>query len=278
MANKISLKDLIVILPGILGSVLEKDGKDLWAVSGQAIWQILSQSEQTINNLKLTQDDPELDDLGDGIKATRLIEDVHIIPGLVKIDGYTQTTQLIADNFTNVTKGNIYKDQEYKAANLYHFPYDWRRDNRASARILQKLINKRLKCWREHSNNPNAKVIILAHSMGGLVSRYYLEVLGGWEDCKALFTFGTPYRGSVNAINFLANGYKKLFFDLTEVMRSLTSIYQLLPIYQVLKIGNNFHRIAETPVDLPNINQAKVADALKFHREIQSAVPTNQKR
>ncbi len=277
MANKISLKDLIVIVPGILGSVLEKDGKDLWAVSGQAIWQILSQSEQTINNLKLTQDDPELDDLGDGIKATRLIEDVHIIPGLVKIDGYTQTTQLIADNFTNVTKGNIYQDSEDKAANLYHFPYDWRRDNRASARILQKLINKRLKCWREHSNNPNAKVIILAHSMGGLVSRYYLEVLGGWQDCKALFTFGTPYRGSVNAINFLANGYKKLFLDLTEVMRSLTSIYQLLPIYQVLKIGNNFHRIAETPVDLPNINQAKVADALKFHREIESAVQTNQK-
>lgn len=248
MTQKIDLKDLIVIIPGILGSVLEKDGQEIWAVSGQGMRNLILGS----SNLKLGQDDPIKEDLGDGIKATRLIEDVQIVPGFFKIDGYTQTTKLITDNFSNVTKGNIYKDPEDKAANLYHFPYDWRRDNRASARILQKLINQRLKCWREHSGNPNAKVIILAHSMGGLVSRYYLEVLGGWQDCKALFTFGTPYRGSVNAINFLANGYKKLFIDLTEVMRSLTSIYQLLPIYQVLKIDNEFHRIAETPVTLPD--------------------------
>lgn len=273
MSQKIKLKDLIVIIPGILGSVLEKDGQEIWAVSGEGIRNILLRS----NNLKLGQDDPTREDLADGIKATRLIEDVQIIPGFFKIDGYTQTTKLIADNFGNVTQGNIYEDPEDKAANLYHFPYDWRRDNRASARILQKLINQRLKCWREHSGNKNAKVIILAHSMGGLVSRYYLEVLGGWQDCKALFTFGTPYRGSVNAINFLANGYKKLFIDLTEVMRSLTSTYQLLPIYQVLKIENGFYRIAETPVPLPNINPDKVADALKFHRQIEAAVETNKK-
>lgn len=273
MSQKIDLKDLIVIIPGILGSVLEKDGQEIWAVSGQGMRNLLFRS----SNLKLGQDDPTIEDLGDGIKATRLIEDVQIVPGFFKIDGYTQTTKLITDNFSHVTKGNIYEDPEDKVANLYHFPYDWRRDNRASARILQKLINKRLKCWREHSGNPNAKVIILAHSMGGLVSRYYLEVLGGWQDCKALFTFGTPYRGSVNAINFLANGYKKLFIDLTEVMRSLTSIYQLLPIYQVLKIDNEFHRISENPVTLPNINPDRVADALKFHREIEAALETNQK-
>lgn len=273
MTKKTDLKDLIVIVPGILGSVLEKNGEEIWSVSGQGIKNIVFGSK----NLTLGQDDPKKENLGDGIKATRLIEDVRIIPGFFKVDGYTQTTKLISDHFSNVTKGNIYEDPEEKAANLYHFPYDWRRDNRASAGILQKLINKRLKCWREHSGNQNAKVIILAHSMGGLVSRYYLEVLGGWRDCKALFTFGTPYRGSINAINFLANGYKKLFIDLTGVMRSLTSIYQLLPIYPVLKIDDEFHRIAETPVPLPNINADKVAEALKFHREIESAVESNQK-
>jgi triacylglycerol esterase/lipase EstA (alpha/beta hydrolase family) len=107
--------------------------------------------------------------------------------------------------------------------------------------------------------------------MGGLISRYYLEVLGGWQDCRALFTFGTPYRGSLNAVNFLANGYKQAFLDLTEVMRSLTSVYQLLPIYKVLQIGNESHRIAEVG-DLPNIVQNKAQDALAFHREIETAV------
>ncbi len=112
--------------------------------------------------------------------------------------------------------------------------------------------------------------------MGGLVSRYYLETLGGWQDCRALFTFGTPYRGSVNAVNFLANGYKKLFFDLTEVMRSLPSAYQLMPIYSMLHVGDENKRIAEV-ANLPHIKQSKAQDALAFHREIEEAVKTNSK-
>ncbi len=273
MSQKIPMKDMVVILPGITGSVLQKDGKDLWAVSGQAIWQILRNPDK-FQYLKLVQDDPEAESLGDGIRATRLVEDAHLIPGLVKIDGYTKTSRLITDNF-DVTPGNIYDDPDDKAANFYHFPYDWRRDNRASARLLKKLVDKRLKRWREASGATDAKVILLAHSMGGLVSRYYLEVLEGWRDCRALFTFGTPYRGSVNAVNFLANGYKKLFLDLTEVMRSLTSIYQLLPIYEMVNIGGEYKRIAETN-NLPNIVQERAKNALAFHREIEAAVTAHR--
>lgn len=273
MANKAPMKDLIVILPGILGSVLQKDGRDLWAVSGQATWQVLTRSEQTLRNLKISQDDPEKD-LEDGIRATALIQDTHFIPGLWKIDGYTKTARLITDNF-DVTPGDIYNDPPDKAANFYQFPYDWRRDNRASARILKRLIDERLKCWRETSGATDAKVILMAHSMGGLVARYYLEVLAGWQDSRALFTFGTPYRGSLKAVNFLANGYKKLFLDLTEVMRSLTSVYQLLPIYKVVNVNGEYHRIAELD-NLPNIDKLKAQDAQAFHLEIASAVERHQ--
>jgi pimeloyl-ACP methyl ester carboxylesterase len=275
MVIKAPMKDMVVILPGILGSVLQKDDKDLWAVSGQAIWQILTKSGEAIRNLKLAQDDPEAENLGDGIRATSLIQDTHLIPGFWKIDGYTRTARLITDNF-DVTPGDIYNDPDDKAANFYQFPYDWRRDNRANARILKKLIDKRLKCWREKSGASDAKVILMAHSMGGLVSRYYLEVLEGWQDSRALFTFGTPYRGSLKAVNFLANGYKQLFLDLTEVMRSLTSIYQLLPIYKVVNINGEYHRIAEVD-NLPNVDKLKAQDALAFHREIEAAVEQHLK-
>jgi triacylglycerol esterase/lipase EstA (alpha/beta hydrolase family) len=267
---KAPMKDMIVILPGILGSVLQKDGKDLWAVSGKAIWQVVTRSEETLQNLKLEQDDPIAEDLGDGIRATAVIQDTHLIPGLWKIDGYTKTARLITDHF-NVTPGDIYNDPVDKAANFYTFPYDWRRDCRVNAKILKRLIDMRLRRWRESSGAADAKVILMAHSMGGLVSRYYLEVLEGWRDSRALFTFGTPYRGSLNAVNFLANGYKKLFLDLTEVMRSLTAVYQLLPIYKVININGEFHRVAELN-NLPNINPFKASDALTFHREIESAV------
>lgn len=270
MTTKAPMKDMIVILPGVLGSVLQKDGKDLWAVSGQAVWQLLTNTEQTVRNLKLGQDDPEAESLGDGIRATALMQDTHLVPGFWKIDGYTQTMRLITDNF-EVTPGDIYNDSDDKAANFYQFPYDWRRDNRANARILKKLIDKRLNCWRERSGAADAKVILMAHSMGGLVARYYLEVLKGWQDSRALFTFGTPYRGSLKALNFLANGYKQMFLDLTEVMRSLTSTYQLLPIYKVININGDYHRIAEVD-HLPNIDKLRAQDALAFHREIEAAV------
>lgn len=275
MPNKAPMKDMIIILPGILGSVLQKDGKDLWAVSGKAVWQILTNTGETIHNLKLEQDSPDAESLGDGIRATALIQDTHLIPGFWKIDGYTKTAKLITDNF-DVIPGDIYNDPDDRAANFYKFPYDWRRDNRANARILKRLVDKRLKCWRETSGAADAKVILMAHSMGGLVSRYYLEVLEGWKDSRALFTFGTPYRGSLQAVNFLANSYKQLFLDLTEVMRSLTSIYQLLPIYKVININGEFHRIAEVD-HLPNIDQLKAQDALAFHREIEAAVDQHLK-
>ena len=268
------MKDMVVILPGILGSVLQKDGKDLWNVSGQAIWQVIKSLGGRLQDLQLAGDDADVEDLGDGIRATGIIADTHLIPGLWKIDGYTKTSQLITDNF-QVIPGDIYQDAEDKAANFYHFPYDWRRDNRANAKNLKRLLDKRLKTWRESSGNSNAKVILLAHSMGGLISRYYLEVLGGWQDCRALFTFGTPYRGSLMAVNFLANGYKKAFIDLTEVMRSFNSVYQLLPIYKVLQIANESHRIGEVS-NLPNIDPERAKDALAFHREIETAVGSNQ--
>jgi Lecithin:cholesterol acyltransferase len=222
------------------------------------------------------QDDPDAENLDDGIRATRLVENVSIIPGLMKIDGYTDATRTIVNNFSNVTQGDIYNDPDDRAANFYHFPYDWRRDNQVAAKILKRLLDQRLKCWREHSGNPNAKVILLAHSMGGLISRYYLEVLGGWTDCKALFTFSTPYRGSVKAVDFLANGYKEAFIDLTQVLRSMTSVYQLLPRYKALKVGNEFYRIAESPIDLPNIDRAKAQDALNFYNTIDDAADVNQ--
>jgi hypothetical protein len=78
----------------------------------------------------------------------------------------------------------------------------------------------------------------------------------------------------LDAVNFLANGYKKLFLDLTDVMRSLTSIYQLLPIYQAINLNGEFHRVAEAE-GLPNIDQQRAQDALAFHREIEAAVKSH---
>ncbi|MCC0178738.1 lecithin--cholesterol acyltransferase [Waterburya agarophytonicola K14] len=271
MSKKNKMRDIIVLLPGILGSSLQKDGRDLWNISGQAISDFVKNLRKgnNLQHLKIKNDDPTLDDLGDGIKATSLMQDFHFLPGFWKIDGYTKIADSISKEF-NVTLGE----------NYFEFPYDWRRDNRVAARKLEKLMNLKLSQWRESSGAKNAKVILIAHSMGGLVSRYYLEKLGGWQNCRALITFGTPYRGSVQALDYLANGYKGIFGDLTEVVRSLTSTYQLLPIYKMVKIGDDYHRIAEI-ANIPNLltregeSKNEAEKALEFHREIEAAQKLN---
>jgi pimeloyl-ACP methyl ester carboxylesterase len=269
---KSRIRDVVVLLPGITGSVLQKNGVDVWAISGKAIAKALFSLGRSLQELQLNGDDPDIDDLGDGIRATRLMPDAHLVPGLVKIDGYSSVTQLITERF-NVVQGSPDED---KPANFFEFPYDWRRDNRVAARKLKRLVDKHLPKWREYSGAKDAKVILVAHSMGGLVSRHYLECMDGWRDCRALVTFGTPYRGSVNALGFLANGYKKAFVDLTDVLRSCTSVYQLLPIYPMLRISNDWMRVAETGA-IPGIDQEAAKMALKFHREIEGKVKEREK-
>jgi pimeloyl-ACP methyl ester carboxylesterase len=266
---KTLMRDLVVLLPGITGSVLQHNGKDLWGLSGQAAWRMLVHLGKDFDKLRLVQDDLDSDDLGDGIRATRVMPDVHIVPGLIKIDGYSKTANMIRDNF-QIVEGKI---GDFAAANFYEFPYDWRRDNRVAARHLKALIDRQLPAWRKHTYDNDAKVILIGHSMGGLVARHYLEVLEGenWRNCKALITFGTPYRGAPNAVNYMANGYKKLFVDLTEVMRGFTSMYQLLPIYEAIKVDGSFQRVAET-AGIPGIDLDRAKEALAFHRKIEEAV------
>ena len=155
--------------------------------------------------------------------------DIHIIPGLWGIDGYTAISRLICDRF-DVVPGETYIE----------FPYDWRRDNRVAARRLRALADEKLHAQRQR--NPDAKLVLVGHSMGGLVARYFLECLDGWHDTRMLITFGTPHRGSLNALDFLVNGFVKKVgplkvADLTDLLRSLTSVYQLLPVYPVRRPG-----------------------------------------
>jgi pimeloyl-ACP methyl ester carboxylesterase len=255
------LRHMVVLLPGITGSVLQKDGRDVWTISGQAAWSALRTLGRSLEELRLEGDDPG------GILATRVMPDAHVVPGLVKIDGYSAVAQMIRETF-DVVPGSVHEAQP---ANFIEFPYDWRLDNRVSAKHLQALVQDRLKRWREHSHNPNARVIFVAHSMGGLVARYYLEVLEGWRECRALVTFGTPYRGSLKALDFLVHGYKKLFVDLTEVMRTFPSMYQLLPIYRSLRVRDEYVRVAETEA-MPGIDPVRARDGLAFHREIEAKV------
>src|SRR4029078_6361341 len=265
MPSKLPMGDVVVLLPGILGSVLTRDGHDVWAVSPGASWRAIRTLGHRVTDLELHTDAPTVDDLGDGVTAPRLQPDLHLIPGLWSIDGYTQIRSRIFATF-DVVEGQ----------NWFDFPYDWRRDNRVAARHPAEQAPEWLRAWRQRSGNNDAKLVLVAHSMGGLVARHFLEVLDGWRDPRTLITFGTPYRGSLNALDFLCNGFKKGIgpwsVDLTGLLRSWPSVYQLLPRFPVVDSGTGeMTRVADTP-DLPGVDAKRAAAALQFHLDIDAAV------
>jgi pimeloyl-ACP methyl ester carboxylesterase len=267
MAKK-AMRDVVVVLPGITGSVLQKDGKDVWNVTGGSVLRALLSLGQNVKDLALTEDPPDVDDLGDGVTAPKVMRDIHLIPGLWKIDGYSKTLKYVTDTF-DVRAGE----------NFFEFPYDWRRDNRVAARKLAKDSQGWLAAWREKSGADDARLILVGHSMGGLVSRYYLECLDGWRDTRVLVTFGTPYSGSLNAVGTLVNGLKKkigpIGIDLSDLVRSLTAIYQLLPTYACYD-GGDGRLVGVGDATIPHVDRQRAQAAAEFHDEIREAVKAHE--
>lgn len=135
----------------------------------------------------------------------------------------------------------------------FQFAYDWRRDNAENARRLHEFIlEKRAYVAQELEKrhgikNADVKFDIIAHSMGGLLTRYYLQYGTAelpddgsmppltWEGARHVeraVLVGTPNARSVQALVQLVEG-AQLSVILPRyqpaVLGTMPSIYQLLP-------------------------------------------------
>ncbi|HEX7115764.1 MAG TPA: hypothetical protein VF193_11590 [Steroidobacter sp.] len=261
--------DLVILLPGITGSVLaDSRRREVWGHSPGAIWRAITSGGGTIEALELAEDgDPN------GVTATRLIPGITIIPRLIKIDGYAAIERFLVREL-KLEPGR----------NFLTFPYDWRLDNRLNARRLEDKALNALREWRSRSGNNEARLVLIGHSMGGLISRYFLECLGGWHHTRTLITLGTPHWGSLNALDFLVHGMKKgigpLGLDLTPLLRSFPSVYQLLPNYPCVDVGDrSLQGVADAVrnAHIPNVDEIRARDSLAFHAEIEDARKSNAK-
>ncbi len=265
--NRPHLADVVVVLPGVTGSILRKHGKSVWEPSPRAVWSAVTSLGRNIQDLRLDEDPQDVDDLGDGVVATGLIQAAGLLPRL-RIEGYSP----LADHL-------VQRYQLTRGSNFFEFAYDWRRDNRVAARRLKRESRQWLERWREVSGNADAKLVLVGHSMGGLVARYFVEVLGGWRDTRTLVTIGTPHRGSLDALETLLNPYSKAagLLDLSELVRSFTSMYQLLPIYRCYDRGDGvLSYLTDAADDLPEFAREPMRSARAFHQEIADAVQANQ--
>jgi pimeloyl-ACP methyl ester carboxylesterase len=122
----------------------------------------------------------------------------------------------------------------------YVFLYDWRRDNIDSVRRLDAYIER----IRADHGKPELEVDIVAHSNGGLISRYYarygtVDLLNGNDfpvsqagakKIRRLVLLGTPNFGSVSAVTGMIEGTKLGFRRIPqEVLMTFPTTYQLFP-------------------------------------------------
>ncbi len=260
--------DVVVVLPGIMGSTLGlREGdqpaseKLIWALDAGAIWRGATGLGPSIKDFALPAGIGD-GHPGDGIEPVGLMGDVHVIPGLwTPIRGYDTLPAHLRQLGYDEGKGN-----------LVLFAYDWRLSNRYNGARLAKTVEPVLERWRAQGGEyAGAKLVLIAHSMGGLVSRWFLQECGGTEITRKLITLGTPWRGAAEAVGQLVNGVHKgigpISLDLTGFARSLPSLYQLMPEFACIDTGSDFVKTTETT--LPELETAMVTDAMGFHTRLQ---------
>lgn len=266
MAKACAVTDVVVFLPGIMGSTLKRNDHLLWAPSGGAVIQAVGTFGGSLKSLRLPEgvgdDHPD-----DGVEPGAVMPDLHVLPGFWTAHvGYGAILSWLRGTF-----GLVEVTRDGPPGNLLAVPYDWRLSNRFNGRRLKTLVESALGDWRGQGGQfANAKVVFICHSMGGLVARWYIQREGGAEITSKLVTLGTPHRGSLNSLEQLVNGVRKgpwpFRIDLTEFARSLPSTHQLLPQYACLENGNQLAKTTEAP--LPELSTSMVCDAMRFHTEL----------
>ena len=208
---------LFVIVPGIGGSVLaDESGKKVWKPDARSVGKAMCCPED------LAMDRP--------LVPTGLFTDFHITPFWL-VPGYSKITKRLAYVFQEDVATAHPTDHVRPDASIVNFPYDFRQSIWKSAEALGREI-----AWRlEHRKR---RVVIYAHSMGGLVAAWWWGMLGGHEVTEHIITLGTPFRGATKALDMLINGVRlgPLPLDAaTGVLSGWDSIYDLVPKYQTIR-------------------------------------------
>jgi len=247
----------IIVIPGILGSRLvdPATGRLVWGAFAGDFADPGTPEGARLAALPMVEGAP-LAEIHDEVFAEGVLDRLKVsILGLpVELKAYL--------NILGTLGAGGYRDEELGLSAIdygddhftcFQFPYDWRRDNVENARRLHEFIVAKKKYVKAEIRkrygveNPDVKFDIVAHSMGGLLTRYLLRfgpedlpadgsvpevTWAGTEHIERVVLVGTPNAGSAEALLQLDQGI--YFAPLLPrygpaVLGTMPSIYQLLP-------------------------------------------------
>ncbi|NWA59433.1 hypothetical protein HX773_00850 [Pantoea sp. B9002] len=230
----------IIFIPGVMGSNLKNQQSEVWQFSASSLkkWTLASPDKRKflLDPKTTTVDDrgaifndgadgkkfPSRRDRGWGSafyksygealdRLQYLLNDDDIL-----MDNYFREAQLktARQRFTGVRIGDEPAEQvltEVETAHghrflypLHVFGYNWLQSNADSAALLGAYISKVLADY--HGRLAVNKVILITHSMGGLVARHYSENMNGQENILGIVHGVMPDLGSPAAYRRMKTG------------------------------------------------------------------------
>ncbi|MEU0756508.1 esterase/lipase family protein [Streptomyces albogriseolus] len=268
--------DLVVFVPGFLGTRLCRDGQDVWARCSE---RLLDSASSALTEAALPPG------LGDALPeaphrldAGGLLQVPDSVPGLLSCLGYPDLRSALGDPLD---------------AQFVPFGYDWRLSHRLAARQLGERVARELDRWRaeagaHYPDRPDdPRVILVCHGTGGLVGRHYLECEGGRETARTLITLGTPQQGLVQAARLLAGQAVPgaagpdgdVAARLNEALRAwalgLPAIAELLPLFRAVRGEGGTRERVITQRPVPGVPGEAVGQALAFQEQFRLACDRN---
>ncbi|HEY3174672.1 MAG TPA: hypothetical protein VGK94_02815 [Candidatus Polarisedimenticolia bacterium] len=230
----------VIIVPGAFGSRLrdERTGEVVW---GRLANLLTSRFKLALNPLRAERTD--LLDLP--IDSTDMTANRDHLLAYDMFDGVAGRAfyKRIVATLTGVAGyrfGDI--NDPRPGQDCFAFHYDWRRDVVENGRLLGEAIARvRAAAGGPHGELP--KVDLIAHSLGGLVARYYVkygtrDVLGdrravldysGARDVDTVVLIGVPNEGSLDSLLSLNEGIRIARPLPPEAIFTMPAAYQTLP-------------------------------------------------
>lgn len=243
----------VVVIPGILGSRLtDKDsGTLVWGAFTPGFADPTTPAGARLVGIPMREGEP-LHQLRDSVRPAGALDTltVNVLGIPVQLDAYAQILQTLGVGG--------YRDQQLGRAGAidygsdhytcFQFDYDWRLSTDQNAALLGQYIEESvIPAVPPRADGSPVRVDVVAHSMGGMLLRYYLMygrtllpddgslpplTWAGSEHVDHIIILGTPNAGSALAITQLVDGWQPApIIPRYEpaVLGTMPAVYQLMP-------------------------------------------------
>ncbi|MCL6670440.1 esterase/lipase family protein [Streptomyces panaciradicis] len=239
----------MVVVPGIMGSALRETAGDrrlLWGLQDPRL--LVSAWRGRGEGLRqLHLDDNERAGSYGRIEPAGLLRFPSWAPFLHGLEPYGPLVKAVRDTVADPTA-------------VLEFAYDWRLPVEYNGALLADTAHRHLAAWRSsaagrtHPGERDPRLVFVAHSMGGLVTRAaFARSVDLAAETRCVVTLGTPFLGSVKAAVILGGNRSDSLSALPrERMQALAAtlpgVHDLLPDYRCTDVGGDVLRL--TPSDI----------------------------